>query len=58
MVGSYAQQNYLDRSLGAIGDHKKYELADMQHDLKDKDADIIKKRLETLRTKGNLSYVE
>jgi hypothetical protein len=44
--------------LGAIGDHKKYELADMQHDLKDKDADIIKKRLETLRTKGNLSYVE
>jgi hypothetical protein len=44
-VGTYSQNNYLDRSLGAIGDHKKFELENMQHDLKDKDAEVIKKRL-------------
>jgi len=31
--------------MGAIGDHKKFELDNLQQDMKDKDADIIKRRL-------------
>jgi len=31
--------------MGAIGDHKKFELDNFQQDMKDKDADIIKRRL-------------
>jgi hypothetical protein len=34
-MGNYAQKNYLDRSLGAIGE--KYDLSTIDADIKDKD---------------------
>jgi hypothetical protein len=55
VVGSYAQNNYLDRSLGAIGDSKKFELDSLQYDPNDKDAEIVKKRLEYLKNRGTIS---
>ena len=58
MIGTYSQKNYLDRSLGAIGDNKKYELDSVKYDSKDTDADIIKNRLSSLRNKGTISFVE
>jgi hypothetical protein len=56
VVGSYSQNNYLDRSMGAIGDHKKFELDSLQYDPADKDAEIVKKRLESLRNKGTIGF--
>jgi hypothetical protein len=44
--------------MGAIGDHKKFELDNLQYDLKDKDAEIIKKRLESLKARGTVSFIE
>lgn len=53
-MGTYAQNNYLDRSMGAIGDHKKFELETLQFDSPDKDAEIVRKRLESLKNRGTI----
>lgn len=41
--------------MGAIGDHKKFELDNLQYDPNDKDAEIVKKRLEALKNRGTIS---
>lgn len=50
-MGEYAQKNYLDRSLGAIGDRKKYELETNSPEVKDKDVDVIKMKLNSMRSR-------
>lgn len=45
MAGTYTREDYLDRSLAAVGDNKKYKLDYLKLDLKDTDADIIKKKM-------------
>lgn len=50
-MGEYAQKNYLDRSLGAIGDHKKYQLDSNTIEVQDKDADVIKLKLNSMRNR-------
>jgi len=45
VIGSYTRENYLDRSLAAIGDNKEYKLDYLKLNLKDNDTDIIKRKL-------------
>jgi hypothetical protein len=40
--------------MGAIGDHKKFELETLQFDTPDKDAEIVKRRLESLKNRGTI----
>ena len=55
--GGYGQEKYLDRSMGAIGDHQKYELESVNKDLRDKDADVVRHRPESLRGQ-NRSFIQ
>ena len=47
--GGYAQEGYLDRSMGAIGDNKKYDLDSVNRDLVDKDKDVVRQRLDVIK---------
>jgi hypothetical protein len=57
-MGEYAQKNYLDRSLGAIGDRKKYQLDSHSPEVKDKDVDAIKMKLNSMRNRSVLTSVD
>ena len=54
-MGDFAQKNYLDRSLGAIGE--KYQIDKVDKDLKDDDVEVIKGRIKNIRHKGNMSTI-
>lgn len=59
--GTYAHQQYIDRSVGAIGENRKINLTQMSDKVNDEDSDVVKMRLENLknRTKfgSNDSYI-
>jgi hypothetical protein len=52
--GKYAQQNYLDRSLGSIGDRNHYNFGNLHNEVKDEDSEAIKNRLEAIKGKVSL----
>jgi hypothetical protein len=52
--GKYAQQNYLDRSLGSIGDRNHYNFGNLHNEVKDEDSEAIKNRLEAIKGKITL----
>lgn len=58
MLGDYAQQHYLDRSLGAVGNHEKYQLDNLNLGSDDKDVDIIKTKLTNMRNRNNFSTIQ
>ena len=55
MLGDFAQQNYLDRSLGAIGE--KYQIDRVDREVEDEDVDVIKSRVKNMRGRANLSTI-
>lgn len=54
-MGDYSQKNYLDRSMGAIGE--KYQIDRVEKEVKDEDVEVIKSKLQSIRHRGNLSTI-
>ncbi len=55
--GEYAHSGYLDRSMGTIGDNKQLRLTDIKDRIGDKDADLVKQRIDVLRRNQNASQM-
>ena len=50
--GEYAYSNYIDRSLGSIGDSKHLRLADIRDPIVDRDSDQVREKMENLRKRN------
>lgn len=47
--GSYAHEQYIDRSLGSIGEANKKNLTQIHDKVQDEDVDVVKHRLDHLK---------
>lgn len=50
--GNYAHQQYIDRSLGSLGDPKKVNMTQIHDKVEDEDSEVVKTKLEHLKNRN------